>query len=208
VLEDGLVRRVGGTRSVPVNVRVIAATNRDLRAAVAQGGFREDLLHRLDLFRLSIPPLRERQNDIVRLAERLAEQLCRKHRVPRRRISDAGRERLVRHPFPGNVRELAHELERAIVFEEGDTLEFAQLGQSGAAPAAGAGLGPDIWFNSQFRYPPEGFSLEAAINHLILHALKQTDHNVSAAARLLGVSRDYVRYRLENKRDAGPAGVG
>jgi DNA-binding NtrC family response regulator len=198
-IEDRLVRRVGSNKPVAVNVRIIAATNRDLREAVTNGGFREDLLHRLDLFRLSIPPLRARQNDIVRLAERLADQLSRKHRLARKKISDAGRERLLRHPFPGNVRELAHELERAIVFEDGDELEFSHLSRGGGTEFISRGLGSDQWFNEEFRFPQTGFSLEAAINQVIQHALKQTDHNVSAAARLLGVSRDYVRYRLENK---------
>lgn len=203
VLEDRQVRRVGSNKPVGVNVRVIAATNRNLREAIARSEFREDLFHRLDLYRLNIPPLRARQNDLIKLAERLVEQLCRKHRVPRRVISETGRERLFRHAFPGNVRELAHEVERAIVFDEAGPLDFAHLG--GGEPATTAeGLGPDRWFNEQFRYPESGFSLEAAINHLIKHALKQTDHNVSAAARLLGVSRDYVRYRLENKQTAGP----
>ncbi len=208
VLEDRQVRRVGSNRPVGVNVRIIAATNRDLRKAITRGEFREDLFHRLDLYRLSIPPLRLRQNDLLKLAERLVEQLCRKHRVPPRKISDAGRERLYRHPFPGNVRELAHELERAIVFDEGGQLDFAHLGIGAPSHTPSGGLGPDQWFNEQFRYPEAGFSLEQAINHLIRHALKQTDHNVSAAARLLGVSRDYVRYRLENKRpaDSKPAG--
>ena len=207
VLEDGLVRRVGGNKPVKVNVRVIAATNQNLRDAVAKGGFREDLLHRLDLFRLSIPPLRERRDDIIRLAEQLIDQLSRKHRVARRKVSDAGRERILRHPFPGNVRELAHELERAIVFDEGPTLELANLAGGTSMLGVRAGLGADVWFNPEFRYPADGFSLEAAINHLIHYALKQTDQNVSGAARLLGVSRDYVRYRLENKRTA-PEGVG
>lgn len=111
-----------------------------------------------------------------------------------------GRDRLRNFPFPGNVRELAHELERSIVFEENNVLEFDGL-VAGRSDASGS-LGPDIWFNEAFRYPDEGFSLEDSINHLIQHALNQSGNNVSAAARLLGVSRDYVRYRLEGKRGA------
>lgn len=197
-IEDHQIRRVGSNTPVRVNVRLLAATNVDLRTAVTGGAFREDLLHRLDLYRLTIPPLRTRQNDIVRLAELLLARLCKKHRIGKRAISAAGRERLLRHPFPGNVRELAHELERSVVFEDGGDLDFAHL-TAGAAGAAGT-LGPDVWFNEAFRFPDEGFSLEDSINHLIQHALKQTGGNVSAAARLLGVSRDYVRYRLETRR--------
>lgn len=203
VIEDHRIRRVGSNQQLRVNVRVLAATNRDLRAAVARGEFREDLLHRLDLFRLKLPPLRERRADLPELADRLVAQLARKHRVARPRISPAGRARLLQHPFPGNVRELTHELERAIVFEEGGMLEFAQL-DGEAPPTDGPGLPPDIWFNERFHFPDAGFALEAAINQLIQHALQQTGRNVSAAARLLGVSRDYVRYRLEGKPGEPP----
>ncbi|HAV63690.1 MAG TPA: DNA-binding response regulator, partial [Verrucomicrobiales bacterium] len=203
-IEDHQIRRVGSNKPIPVNVRLIAATNRNLKEAVAAGEFREDLFHRLDLYRLEIPPLRSRRDDIIRLSERLLAQLCRKHRVGKRLISPAGRERLLRHPFPGNVRELAHELERAVVFEEAEELDFTQL--EGSTVLTGGALGPDIWFNESFRFPTEGFSLEAAINHLIQHALKQSGGNVSAAARLLGVSRDYVRYRLESKRSGTTVG--
>jgi len=200
-IEDRQIRRVGANRPVGVNVRILAATNRDLRAAVTSGAFREDLFHRLDLYRLTIPPLRARPGDIIQLAERLIDQLCRKHRVGRRKLGTAGRERLLRHAFPGNVRELAHEVERAIVFDDGEQLDFSHLGGGVGSGAKGTGeLSHEEWFNAQFRFPESGFSLEAAINQLMHHALKQTDHNVSAAARLLGVSRDYVRYRLESKR--------
>lgn len=203
VLEDRQVRRVGSDRPVGVNVRIIASTKRNLREAIAAGEFREDLFQRLDLFHLSLPPLRARWGDLLRLAEHLVEQLCRKHRVRLRKISGAGGERLLSHPFPGNVRELAHELERAILFEHSNQLEFGHLGGAVGAGATSSGVSPDQWFNEQFRFPTDGFSLEQAINRLIQQALKQTDHNVSAAARLLGVSRDYVRYRLEYKRTEG-----
>src|SRR5439155_1604396 len=131
-IEDRKIRRVGANKPVSVDVRVMAATNRDLRSLVAQGLFREDLLHRLDLFRVRIPPLRERGDDIVKLAEVFTRRLCRKHRLPVKKISPAGRDRLRAAPWPGNVRELAHELERAVVFEEARELDFAHLpGASG-----------------------------------------------------------------------------
>ncbi len=198
-IEDHQIRRVGSNRPVSVNVRVIAATNLDLKEAVSRGEFREDLYHRLDLYRLSIPPLRDRRDEVSVLANRLLEQLCRKHRIKKRLISKVGLERLANHAFPGNVRELSHELERGIVFDEGDELDFANLADGRAV--TGGALGPDVWFNEAFRFPEDGFSLEDSINHLIQHALAQSNNNVSAAARLLGVSRDYVRYRLEGKRD-------
>ncbi|HTI69285.1 MAG TPA: sigma-54 dependent transcriptional regulator [Candidatus Limnocylindria bacterium] len=195
-LESGRIRRVGGVKEIPVDVRVIAAANRDLRGMTVAGQFREDLFHRLDLFRIAIPPLRERGGDIIQLAESLNQKLSRQHRLPLRGISEIGRRRLLNYGWPGNVRELAHELERAIVFEESETLHFDQL--MGAAPANSAESAAAIsgWFNEAFVYPPSGFSLEDAILHMVHHALKQTDGNVSAAARVLGVSRDYLRYRL------------
>ncbi|HWY77775.1 MAG TPA: sigma-54 dependent transcriptional regulator [Verrucomicrobiae bacterium] len=201
-IEDGRIRRVGSQKPIPVDARLIAATNQDLQQLVAEGKFREDLYHRLDLFRVIIPPLRERKGDVVKLADLMISRLCARHRLPQKKISAAGRERLMAYPWPGNVRELAHELERGIVFEEGDELHFEQLAANPRAPAAPSSQNPNDWFNSRYAFPPEGFSLEDAINRLIQHALKQSNNNVSAAARLLGVSRDYIRYRLQGeKRD-------
>lgn len=211
VIEDGCLRRLGGNKPIPVDVRIIAASNQDLAALAAAGQFRADLLHRLDLLRLHLPPLRERPDDILPLAERLLESLCRRHRLPPRPISEIGRRRLRTWPWPGNVRELRHELERALVFEDGP-LEFAHLERlaPGRAEATGAGLSSEEWFNPAFRFPESGFSLDAAIDRLVRHALAQAGGNVSAAARLLGVSRDVVRYRLAGRsgadKDRGNAG--
>jgi len=201
-LEDHRIRRLGGNREVPVDVRVIAATHRDLKQLVAAGQFREDLFHRLDLYRVQLPPLRERGDDLLALAERLVERLCQRHRLPRRTITAAGRRRLLAHPWPGNVRELSHELERAIVFEDTAQLDFEGL-QRTLADGANLRADPGEWLNPNFAYPESGFLLEQAIDRLIQLALKQTANNVSAAARRLGVSRDYVRYRLAGRKDGG-----
>jgi DNA-binding NtrC family response regulator len=201
VIEDNRLRRLGGTRELVVDTRVIAATNQDIKALVVAGKFREDLFHRLDLYRIQIPPLRERGDDVVRLAELLLENLCRRHRVPGKRLTAGGRQRLTAYPWPGNVRELAHELERAIVFEGGAELNLEQL-QTPIDPNKAAAR--TEWLNPSFRFPPEGFVLDDALAVLIGRALKQTGDNVSAAARLLGVSRDFLRYRLgggKNKPD-------
>jgi two-component system response regulator AtoC len=204
-LEDHRIRRLGGNREIPIDVRVIAATHRELKALISVGQFREDLYHRLDLYRVRIPPLRERGDDIVKLAESMMERLCQRHRLPRRTITPEGRRRLAGYAWPGNVRELSHELERAVVFEDGDQLDFAHLGGSGAREG-GEPAQPGDWLKPQFSFPAEGFSLEDAINRLIQLALKQSGNNVSAAARLLGVSRDYVRYRLSGGKSGGKAG--
>lgn len=204
-IEDHKIRRLGGNKEIPIDVRIIAATNQDLKALVAKGHFREDLFHRLDLFRVSIPPLRDRGDDILRLAETLLERLLKKHRLPAKGIHPEGRKRLVSYRWPGNVRELAHELERAVVFEERDELAFEHLLHSGGPIPQMDPSDKRDWFNDAFVFPPEGgFSLEDGINRMIHHALKQTHNNVSAAARLLGVSRDYVRYRLAGQKGGGP----
>src|SRR5205823_10233536 len=135
-----------------------------------------------------IPPLRERGADTLKLADTLLARLHQRHRLPRKAISESGKKRLMEYHWPGNVRELAHELERAIVFSDGDWLDFEQLEVSGPARAPAPTRGQD-WFNDDFTFAPEGFLLDEAINRLIQHALKQTGQNVSAAARLLGVSR-------------------
>jgi DNA-binding NtrC family response regulator len=206
-IEDHKIRRLGGNKEIPIDVRIIAATNQNLKTLVSKGLFREDLFHRLDLFRVSIVPLRERGDDILRLAQNLMAGLERKHRLPGKTIHPDGRKRLLSYPWPGNVRELSHELERALVFEEGEELRFDQLQ---AAPY-GTHSSPEAenrdWFNERFFFTGEGgFSLEEAINRLIHHALKQTHGNVSAGARLLGVSRDYVRYRLSGQKTPPPPG--
>ncbi len=202
VIEEQRLRRLGGTREIPVNVRIIAATHRDLKQAVAAGHFREDLLHRLDLYRLAIPPLRERGRDILQLAENLLKQLCLRHQMADRTISSQGKQRLLLYAWPGNVRELAHELERSVVFEEGSELHFENLNTPLPEPQ---NPGSATWLRADFSFPEQGFVLEEAIGLLVHKAVKQTDGNISAAARILGVSRDYLRYRLsaaKNKVDS------
>ncbi len=197
VIEDRRIRRVGGNKVIATDVRIIAATNRDLRQLTTQGAFREDLFHRLDLYRITLPALRERGGDILKLAELLIARLCRRHRLPIKQVSAAGRQRLLSYAWPGNVRELAHEIERAIVFEDRDELLFDNLQTPIDTTST---LDSSGWLNPSFTFPAEGFSLEGAIGAVIQRALKQTGNNVSAAARLLGVSRDYLRYRIREKQ--------
>jgi DNA-binding NtrC family response regulator len=196
-LEDRVIRRVGGTRTLAIDARIIAATNADLRELVAAGKFREDLLHRLDLFRVRIPPLRERGDDIVPLAEALAARIGKNYGLPPRPIPPTGQKRLRSHRWPGNVRELAHEIERSLVFDD-DQLTFKSLA---SARDDGGGAATATWVSPEFQIPDTGFSLEGAIDAIIRRALVQTNGNVSAAARLLGVTRDYVRYRLKEEAD-------
>jgi len=201
-IEDHMLRRVGASRPIPVDARVIAATNADLTALVAAGRFRDDLLHRLDLFRVRLPPLRDRGNDIIVLAEELLARVSRRYGQRSASIPAEGRARLLAHRWPGNVRELAHEIERAVVFGGERGLGFSHLGV-GTPTGGGASAG---WMRSDFVFPENGFSLEAAIDELVVRAMKQASGNVSAAARLLGVSRDVVRYRLKGGREAEKVG--
>jgi DNA-binding NtrC family response regulator len=200
-IEDRKIRRVGGNKPIAVDARIIAATNRNLPTLIAEGKFREDLYHRLDLYRISIPPLRARGDDILKLADLLLGNLIKRHRLDKK-LGPTGRKNLLQYPWPGNVRELAHELERAIVFEDSNELNFDSLMRRNV-PAAGGSRNPADWFNESYVFPPDGFSLESAIMRMIQQALKQSKDNVSAAARLLGVSRDYLRYRLSGKSDEG-----
>jgi two-component system, NtrC family, response regulator AtoC len=194
-IEDRRIRRLGGNKTLPVDARIIAATNSDLRELAARKQFREDLYHRLDLYRIVLPPLRQRGEDILKLAELFVRRLCRKHRLPLKTISPEGRRRLLASPWPGNVRELAHELERAVVFEEGTELHFSHL------IGATAGAADELdWLNPAFRFSPQGFTIDTAINRLIRLAMEQAGENISAAARLLGVPHDFIRYRLGKKR--------
>ena len=198
-IEDRCIRRIGGTRSIEVDVRIIAATNRSLHDAVASGEFREDLLHRLDLFRLDLPSLRERGEDTLLLAERLLAQLCQKHRLPERRISEEGRRRILAYRWPGNVRELAHELERGLVFSESAELDFTHLPVDGMRREI-LDADPSDWLNPMYDFSKGEFVLEDAINRLVQVALKASDSNTSQAARMLGVTRDFIRYRLHGNR--------
>lgn len=194
-IEDHSLRRVGASRPIPVDARVIAATNADLNALVAGGKFREDLLHRLDLFRVRLPPLRQRGRDIIVLAEELLARVCRRYGQKVPLIPVEGKNRLLAHRWPGNVRELAHEIERAVVFGGENGLAFPHLGGGPESEAGGK-----AWMRRDFVFPESGFSLESAIDEIVAQAMKQAGGNVSAAARLLGVSRDVVRYRLKGGR--------
>jgi DNA-binding NtrC family response regulator len=156
------------------------------------------LLHRLDLFRLRLPPLRERGGDIVVLAEKLLARAAARYGQKVPVIPAEGRARLLAHRWPGNVRELAHEMERALVFGGERGLAFAHLGQGGDLH--------DEWMRPGFVFPESGFSLETAIDRLVERAVRQADGNVSAAARLLGVTRDVVRYRVKGVREARQSG--
>jgi DNA-binding NtrC family response regulator len=193
VVEEGKIRRLGGTKELSAEVRLIAASNRPLGELVESGRFREDLYHRLHLLHIALPPLRERDADIVDLARHLLDRIARRHRLKGLVITPEGEARLRAQPWRGNVRELAHEIERAVIFSSGSALDFAQLG---AVPETL----PANWLNPSWRLPTEGFSVDSAVADLIALALRETNQNIAAAARRLGVTREFLRYRLNQEK--------
>ncbi len=210
VLEDQVIRRVGGVRDIQVNVRVIAASNRDLERAVREGHFRQDLYYRLAIISIFIPPLRERKEDILPLVDFFIEHYNRKFRKSIRGISDETRRLLVNYDWPGNVRELKNAIERAMILEEEPVLRPAYLPFSVAQPHAGVTafehtssplVGGKPLENGRWLPPlviPEGgTSLEKVERALVELALRQAEGNQTHAARLLDISRDALRYKMK-----------
>ena len=185
-LEEMAFKRVGGLADIRVDVRVVAATNRDLEGEVKAGKFREDLFYRLQVMPISLPPVRERKGDIPLLASFYIDRFNREFRKHVRGLSKAAVALLEQYQWPGNVRELRNAIERAMLLIDRDWLEptdFTTLTRS-VEPA-------------QFRLPPEGVNLEDVERQLLTQALERAGGNQSQAAQLLGINRDQVRYRIE-----------
>lgn len=196
VIEDKTVRRLGSTAARKIDVQIVAATNRDLEAAMRLGEFREDLYQRLSVAVIRIPPLREREGDAVDLARTLLHDMCRRYALPERQLSPEAEVAIMRHPWTGNVRELANCMERVVLFCDSPKVSTEDLGLSSAALAAGrVAVAPSG--EVQIDFPDSGLSLEVVERKLIERALEKASGNQSAAARLLGISRDTLRYRLE-----------
>jgi transcriptional regulator with GAF, ATPase, and Fis domain len=176
VLQDHVVERLGSAQPIKVDVRIIAATNRDLRRAVEEGRFRQDLFYRLNVITITLLPLRDRKEDIPLLVDRLLEQLSSELKRPAERVSPEAMAILLAHSWPGNVRELRNVLERAIVVSEGPVLEARHLGlvlQDGAGAPT----------------PEHPASLEEVERQYIGSVLKQSGGNVTQAARILDIDR-------------------
>jgi two-component system response regulator FlrC len=194
VLQEREFQRLGGTRTLKANIRVIAATNRDLRKAVARGAFREDLFYRLQVFDIAIAPLRERADDILPLSEAILDELGRTFgRAPAGLTRDA-REALVRYDWPGNIRELRNALERAAIRCEGSIIDASHLGLQPAAKPRG-GMASDLR------------SLE---RDTIIRVLQECAWNKAQAAKRLGVTRTQLygrmqKYMIEQERPASAA---
>jgi DNA-binding NtrC family response regulator len=193
VLQERELERLGGNKTRSVDVRVIAATNVDLRRAIEEGNFREDLYYRLNVFPLTIPPLRERREDIPPLAEYFLRKFRVEQESPVQRISPEAMRKLVDYDWPGNVREIENVMERALVLAAGDALQPDDIRLDFAprrtAPPANGG-------NGSGDFLAEGITLEEHERQLIREALKRANGNKSQAARLLGLTRNALRYRL------------
>ncbi|HEV8484836.1 MAG TPA: sigma-54 dependent transcriptional regulator [Blastocatellia bacterium] len=190
VLQEREIMRVGGTRPLKVDVRVIAATNRDLEAMVKDGRFREDLYYRLNIIPITIPPLRNRRDDIPPLVDAfIAKHSLGSHR-PIRGLTASARNLIMNYAWPGNVRQLESAIERAILLCEGGEITEEDLPveiRNEGTPASA--------FN--FKLPPEGIAFEELERSLILQAMEQTSWNITRAAKLLGLSFRTLQYRLE-----------
>jgi transcriptional regulator with PAS, ATPase and Fis domain len=187
-VEDRTVRRVGGTRDRKIDVRILAATNRDLERESQRERFRRDLYFRLAVILLRLPPLRERGDDVLTLAEHFLHRFRVKYGKPVERIDPRSYDLLRAYPWPGNVRELSHVIERAVLWSRGPTLQIEHLAlelPSDEQPAPSA------------TSRPAGMDLEQWERSLIEQALREADGNQTRAAHRLGISRDTLRYRLK-----------
>jgi DNA-binding NtrC family response regulator len=196
VIEEKTVRRVGGSAVRRIDVQVIAATSRDLEAATKLGDFREDLLQRLSVAVLRIPPLREHADDAVLLARTFIDDAARRYGVPVRRLSPDAERAVREYGWPGNVRELANTLERVVLFSDADPVEAADLGLA-PTPSTGGRVAVAPTGEVRIEFPEGGLSLEAVERAILVAGLEKAGGNQSAASRLLGVSRDTLRYRME-----------
>jgi len=187
-IQEGAFTRVGGTREIRVDIRIIAATNRDLKADVAAGRFREDLFYRLNVVPIDLPPLRERREDIPRLIDYFVARARKRHGIDPPRIPAKILKRLIDYAWPGNVRELANVVERLLLLAEDGRVSEDDLPRELVAPAEAP---------SDFRVPPQGFSWEAHERECLGQALSLAAGNRARAARLLDLPYKAFLYRLE-----------
>ena len=185
-LEEKSFKRVGGLTDLRVDVRVIAATHRDLEQLVRDGKFREDLYYRLQVMPIVLPALRERRGDIPLLVNYFVDRFNREFKKRVTHVSAAAMKMLEEYGWPGNIRELRNAIERAMLLIDGNTLEPSHLTMLGRTVSA-----------AKFQLPPEGVKLEELERQLLVQALERSGGNQTQAGELLGINRDQVRYRIE-----------
>ena len=204
VLEEGAFRRVGGLKDIPLDVRVLAASNRDLKTESEAGRFRLDLYYRLSIIQIDIPPLRERGNDVLLLSQHYIEVIGSRLKRGRRikGLSPEATEVFRKYAWPGNVRELRNVIERALILEDSDQITTEYLpGGLLEAPRLSSHAAVDEG-STQFVLPNEGISLDEAELSFVRQAIQRSGGNQTRAAELLGISRDQLRYRLKKLEEA------
>jgi DNA-binding NtrC family response regulator len=189
-LQEREIRRVGGTRAIKIDVRVIAATNRDLRAMVGDKRFRDDLYYRINVLSVDVPPLRERREDIPVLIDYFLKKHTRNTSRLVRGLAPDTRRMMLDYSWPGNVRQLESAIERAILLCESDLIQVEDLPLEVRQESRPASEGA-------FKLPPEGIAFEDVERDLIMQAMEQTDYNITKAAKLLGLTFRTLQYRLE-----------
>jgi transcriptional regulator with PAS, ATPase and Fis domain len=189
LIEQKTFRRMGGVKDVHVDVRIIAATNKDLRKLMAEGRFREDLFYRINIVTLRIPALRERRDDILPLAKHFVDKYNRDFHKMVRKMSKEVEHFFMVYGWPGNVRELKNVIERAMILGEGDSLLLEHLPMEIVR-------GNQEQIMTGFNLPQEGISMEKLEESLVRKALMMTCGNQTKSAMLLGISRDSLRYRM------------
>lgn len=204
VLEEGTFRRVGGLKDIPLNIRIIAASNKDLKKTSEEGGFRLDLYFRLSVIQVDIPPLRERGDDVLLLAQHYIGKVNQKRREKALRgLAPDVAKVFKAYRWAGNVRELRNVIERASILEDGDVVTRAHL------PADLVGDGGSMATDSisGVRLPLGGVSLETVEFELARQAIERTSGNLTQAAKLLDISRDQLRYKLKKAGAYDPQGM-
>jgi PAS domain S-box-containing protein len=193
VLEEQSFRRLGGLKDIKLDLRVVAATNKNLREAVKEGAFRQDLYFRLNVIQIMIPPLRERLEDIVPLTKFFVEHYNRKFKRNIEGVSEDAAKLLMSHDWPGNVRELRNAIERAMILEESSLITASSLPIAISRPEAGTAIPSQ----ASVDIPSDGLSLEDNERSLLARALEKTSGNQTQAARLLRITRDTLRYKMK-----------
>lgn len=196
VIEERAVRRLGSRKEIDVDVRLLAATNRQPQEAVAEGNLRSDLLYRLNVFGIHLPPLRERKEDLPLLAQHLVTQLAEKHGRPARFLSSAAIEALQFHSWPGNVRELRNVIERAVIICSSEQVERHHFAPYPIEQR-------ERLRNEDTLTLPVGTPLEEVERQMIMRTLQKTKHNKTRAAELLGISLKTLHNKLNLYRERG-----
>ncbi len=204
-LQERVIDRVGGGKPVSVNIRVLATSNRDLAALVRAGDFREDLLYRLNVVNLRIPPLRERKDDLAALARFFIEKYARANGRPARRLSKEGLTQVLAHAWPGNVRELENAMHRAVLLANGEDVGADAIRAPDGAPvgARGDGLGAAIEAGQAAARALVGRTVADVEQDLILETLTHCLGNRTHAAHILGISIRTLRNKLKQYSDEG-----